>query len=66
MKINRSFYYLSALAGAALLILSSAFPVVEVGLALGFILLMAGLFGLSRPGQSPENPQKDTGDGASE
>lgn len=66
MKINRGFYYFSVLAGATLLILSAGFRLVEVGLALGFVFLMAGLYGLSRPGQSGENPPKDTSDGASE
>ncbi len=66
MKINRGFYYFSVLAGATLLILSSGFRVVEVGLALGFVLLMAGLYGLSRPGRSPEKPPRDTSDGTSE
>ena len=66
MKINRGFYYFSVLAGATLLILSAGFRVVEVGLALGFVFLMAGLYGLTRPGSSPENPPKDTGDGTSE
>ncbi|MDX1332122.1 MAG: hypothetical protein R3252_03760 [Robiginitalea sp.] len=47
MKIKRGFYYSAVLGGATLLISSSAFGVPEFALALGIILLMAGLYGLT-------------------
>jgi len=48
MKIKRGFYYSAVLAGAILLIFSSGLGVPEYALALGFALLMAGLYGLTR------------------
>ena len=48
MKIKRLFYYSAVLGGAILLIFSSGFGVPEYALALGFALLMAGLYGLTR------------------
>lgn len=47
MKIKRGFYYSGVLAGAILLIFSSGFGIPEYALALGFALLMAGLYGLT-------------------
>ena len=47
MKIKRSIYYSAVQGGAILLIFSSVFGVPEFALALGFALLMAGLYGLT-------------------
>ncbi|MEJ2584527.1 MAG: hypothetical protein P8Z38_05615 [Robiginitalea sp.] len=47
MKIKRGIYYGSALGGATLLIFSSAFEIPELSMAVGFALLMAGLYGLT-------------------
>ena len=54
MKTKRAIYYILVIAGACLLFASSAFSSREVGLAMGFILLMGGLYGLSRSAGSPE------------
>lgn len=48
MKIKRGINYALVLAGAILLFYASCFAFREVGLALGFILIMAGLYRLSR------------------
>jgi hypothetical protein len=48
MKTKRGIYYILVFAGAGLLFLASSFSFSEVGLALGFALLMAGLYGLSK------------------
>lgn len=48
MKIKRAIYFVFALSGAAFLFLSGSFRVKELGLALGFSLLMLGLYGLSK------------------
>ena len=60
MKINRGIYYILVLAGAFLLFTASFFAFREVGLALGFSLLMAGLYGLSRQRNSTEGDSPST------
>ena len=57
MKIKRGFYYSAVLGGAILLIFSSSFGVPEYALALGFALLMGGLYGLTR-GRGASNGSK--------
>jgi hypothetical protein len=59
MKIKRSFYYGALLGGAILLIFSSGFEVPELAMALGFILLMTGLYGLTQGGRAPENKESN-------
>ena len=54
MKIKRSFYYGAVLGGATLLIFSSGFEVPELAMALGFALLMAGLYGLTLGNRAPD------------
>jgi len=58
MKIKRGFYYGSVLGGAILLIFSSSFGIPEFALALGFALLMAGLYGLTL-GSGAANTEKE-------
>jgi uncharacterized protein (DUF58 family) len=48
MKIKHAIYFVCALAGAAFLFLSNTFRIKELGLALGFSLLMLGLYDLSK------------------
>jgi hypothetical protein len=62
MKINRGINYTLVLAGAVLLFFASSFEFQEVGLALGFILIMAGLYRLSQrstPLDESTNPKED-------
>lgn len=54
MKIKRGFYYGAVLGGAILLILSSGFEIPELGMALGFALLMAGLYGVTLGSRAPD------------
>ncbi len=61
MKIKRGIYYALVLAGGGFLFLASSFALPEIGLALGFALLMAGLFGLSRSNK-PSDGASDTGE----
>jgi hypothetical protein len=60
MKIKRSFYYGAVLGGTTLLIFSSGFEVPELAMALGFVLLMAGLYGLNHGRRAPDNNAKNT------
>lgn len=60
MKIKRGFYYSAVLVGAILLIFSSVFGVPEFALALGFILLMAGLYGLTLGSPAANTGEKET------
>ena len=60
MKIKRGFYYSAVLGGAILLIFSSAFGVPEFALALGFVLLMAGLYGLTLGSTGATTGEKET------
>lgn len=65
MKIKHAIYFVIAMAGAAFLFLSNTFRVKELGLALGFSLLMLGLYGLSRRNlpadREPTNTDGDEG-----
>ena len=61
MKIKRSFYYAASLGGAILLIFSSAFEIPEGAMALGFALLMAGLYGVTL-GSGSRSAKEDTPD----
>ena len=54
MKIKRAIYYVLVLAGGGFLFLASNFALREIGLALGFVLIMAGLYGLSRSNKPPD------------
>ena len=60
MKIKRLFYYSAVLGGAILLIFSSSFGVPEYALALGFALLMAGLYGLALARGAYKGGKKET------
>ena len=60
MKIKRGFYYSAVLGGAILLIFSSGFEVPEFALALGFALLMAGLYGLTLGSRAATTEEKKT------
>jgi hypothetical protein len=60
MKIKRGFYYSAVLGGAILLIFSSMFGVPEFALALGFVLLMAGLYGLTFGSTTENTVEKET------
>lgn len=60
MKIKRGFYYGAVLVGAILLIFSSGFGVPEFALALGFALLMAGLYGLTLGATTASTGEKET------
>ena len=62
MKINRGIYYFLVVAGTTLLFTASLFEFREVGLALGFSLLMAGLYGLSRQRKSMDENSEATQD----
>lgn len=55
MKIKRGIYYVLVLAGGGFLFLASGFALPEIGLALGFVLIMAGLYGLSRSNKNQED-----------
>lgn len=61
MKIKRGFYYGSVLGGAFLLIFSSWFPIPEGVMALGFALLMGGLYGVTL-GSGSRSTKEDTAD----
>ena len=63
MKIKRSFYYGAVLGGTILLISSSGFQVPELAMALGFVLLMAGLYGLTAGRRAPDTKGKNTDEG---
>ena len=63
MKIKRGFYYGAALGGAILLIFSSWFPLPEGAMALGFALLMAGLYGVTLGSGSNTNEEDTANEG---
>lgn len=52
MKTKRTIYFILAVSGTVLLFASAAFEIREVGLALGFSLLMLGLYGISKGNSS--------------
>jgi hypothetical protein len=62
MKIKRGFNYALVLTGILLLFTASYLQYGEIGLAAGFVLLMAGLYRLSLKTGEPRNrmPEKDT------
>ena len=59
MKTKRPINYVLIIAGAGCLFLSASFPFKEIGLAVGFALLMAGLYGLSRNGGTTKTEDED-------
>ena len=62
MKIKKGIYYALVLMGGGFLFLASGFAYPEIGLALGFVLIMAGLYGLSRsnkPREEASDPAED-------
>ena len=60
MKIKRSFSYGAVLGGTTLLIFSSGLEVPEIAMALGFVLLMAGLYGVTPGRRAPHANAKNT------
>lgn len=61
MKIKPAIYFTSALAGVVALLLGPRWIGTELGLALGFTLLLFGIYGISRrvPSRDSENTDKD-------
>ena len=59
MKIKPPIYFAAALAGVAALFLAPSWLGQELGLALGFALLLFGLYGMTRsiPSGQDETPE---------